>query len=69
MKVIKQNVYRVEYSAGCSNDYILVEADSIIEAMEVAKSYLISLKDRDIKGVQYYNSVIKKLTKTVTVEL
>lgn len=67
MKVIKQNVYEVEYNTGFK-DSILVEADSIIEAMEVAKTYRI-LKDSDIKGVHIYRPVIKKLTKTVTVEL
>lgn len=67
MKVIKQNVYEVEYNTGFK-DSMLVEADSIIEAMEVAKTYH-TLKDSDIKGVHIYRPVIKKLTKTVTVEL
>ena len=48
MKTIKQKLYRVQYSAECSTDSILVEADSIIEAMEVAKSHLNYLKDIEI---------------------
>ena len=67
MKVIKQNVYRVEYNTGFDNS-VLVEADSIIEAMEVAKAYY-KLEDSNIEGVHTYAPVIKKLTKTVTVEL
>lgn len=66
MKVIKQSVYEVEYNI--VKDSILVKADSIMEAMEVAKTYH-SLKDSDIKGVHIYRPIIKKLTKTVTVEL
>lgn len=67
MKVIKQNVYRVEYNTGFA-DSVLVEADSIIEAMEVAKAYY-KLEDSNIRGVHTCTPVIKKLTKTVTVEL
>lgn len=67
MKVIKQNVYEVEYNIGFK-DSILVEADSIMEAMEVAKAYY-KLKDSDIKGVHTYTPIIKKSIKTVTVEL
>lgn len=67
MKVIKQNVYRVEYNTGFDSS-VLVEADSIIEAMEVAKAYY-KLEDSNIRGVHTYTPVIKKLTKTVTVEL
>lgn len=67
MKVIKQNVYRVEYNTGFDNS-VLVEADSIIEAMEVAKAYY-KLKDSDIKGVHTYAPIIKKSIKTITVEL
>lgn len=67
MKVIKQNVYRVEYNTGFDSS-VLVEADSIIEAMEVAKAYY-KLEDSNIRGVHKYTPVIKKLTKTVTVEL
>lgn len=61
MKTIKQKLYRVQYSAECSTDSILVEADSIIEAMEVAKSHLNYLKDIEIEGVQSYTIVIKKI--------
>lgn len=68
MKVIKQNVYRVEYNTGYADQSVLVEADSIIEAMEVAKAYY-KLKDSDIEGVHTYTPVIKKSIKTVTVEL
>ena len=67
MKVIKQKVYRVEYNTGFDNS-VLVEADSIIEAMEVAKAYY-KLEDSNIRGAHTYAPVIKKLTKTVTVEL
>lgn len=68
MKVIKQNVYRVEYHMSCADQSVLVEADSIIEALEVAKSYY-KLADSDIKGVHTYAPIIKKSIKTITVEL
>ncbi len=68
MKVIKQRVYKVEYKR-CYEDFVLVEADSIVEAMEVAKSSSLNLTDEEIIGVHTYIPVIKKLTKTITVEL
>lgn len=68
MKVIKQSVYEIQYGINNSDYTILVEADSIIEAIDVAKTYF-NLKDLDIRGVHTYRPIIKKLTKTVTVEL
>lgn len=68
MKVIKQKVYKIEYNLDYS-DIILVEADSMIEAIEVIKSYNPKLEDKNITSISSYCPVIKKLTKTVTVEL
>lgn len=44
------------------------DSDFSMYIMEAAKRYC-ALKDLDIKGVHIYRPVIKKLTKTIIVEL
>lgn len=69
MKTARQKTYKVELKWRNSTIEQLVEADSIIEATEVVKSHYEGLKDDDIIGVHTYSSVIKKLTKTLTIDV
>lgn len=66
MKVIKQNVYRVTYNSKYdSNREELVEANSLVEAIEVSTAYH-NEPDFKIKGVNEYMSILKPISKTVT---
>lgn len=74
-KVIKQNTFKVDYSSNSSNEYLLIEADTIPEAYELALNYLNNTCSRPIKitSIQSYLPILKQIsksvTKTVTVEL
>lgn len=66
MKVIKQNVYRVTYNSKYdSNREELVEANSLVEAIEVSTTYH-NEPDFKIKGVNEYMSILKPISKTIT---
>lgn len=69
MKTAEQNTYRVEFNYALRNIEQLVEADSIMEAIEIVKSYYDGVKDKDIIGVHIYSKIIKKLTKTITIDV
>lgn len=66
MKVIKQSVYRVTFSANYDSDRDeLVEANSLVEAIEVSTAYH-NESNFKIKGVNEYMSILKPISKTVT---
>ena len=66
MKVVKQNVYRVTYNSKYdSNREELVEANSLVEAIEVSTAYH-NEPDFKIKSVSEYISILKPISKTVT---
>lgn len=66
MKVVKQSVYRVTFSANYDSDRDeLVEANSLVEAIEVSTAYH-NEPNFKIKGVNEYMSILKPISKTVT---
>ena len=76
MKVIVQKVYKVEYSTKYFGSVTeLVEANSLVEAIEVSTTYHEKDKDSNfrIKSVSEHIPILKPIskivTKTLTVEL
>lgn len=66
MKVIKQSVYRVTFSSNYDSDRDeLVEANSLVEAIEVSTAYH-NEPNFKIKGVNEYMSILKPISKTIT---
>lgn len=69
MKVVKQNVYRVTYNSKYdSNREELVEANSLVEAIEVSTTYHEKDKDSNfrIKSVSEHIPILKPISKTIT---
>ena len=69
MKVIAQKAYRVEYDTKhFSNKVELVEANSLVEAIEVSTTYHEKNKDSDfrIKSVSEHIPILKPISKTIT---
>lgn len=70
MKIVRQNTYRIEYREnGTSyNESTLIEADSFEEALNIFNEY--NTKNRlSLFSISKYTSVLKPLTKTITVEI
>ena len=66
MKVIVQKVYKIEYSTKYFGSVTeLVEANSLVEAIEVSTAYH-NEPNFKIKGVNEYMSILKPISKTVT---
>jgi hypothetical protein len=70
MKIVRQNTYKIEYKEnGTSyNEYILIEADSFEEALNIFNEYN-SKNTLSLLSISKYIPVLKSLTKTITVEI
>lgn len=68
MRTEAQKVFQVAYRTKNQGieDWILVEADDFIEALDVFKSHF---KDYEVTEIRKFRDIIKPLTKTITVEL
>lgn len=76
MKIIEQKVYKVEFKTKKVNsDLALVEAESMLEALEIFTEYHKERNTPDFKiiGIREHINIIKAISKTVshtiTVEL
>lgn len=69
MKIIVQKVYKVEYSTKYFGSVTeLVEANSLVEAIELSTIYHEKDKDSNfkIKSVSEYMPILKPISKTIT---
>ena len=69
MGIISCKVFRVEYKENKHDNYenaILVLADSMEEALDIFKE---KYPQYDIKGIHTYIPVIRRTTKTITIDI
>lgn len=76
MKAVEQKVYKVEFKTKeINSDLALVEAESMLEALEIFTEYHKNIRTSGFKiiGIREHMNIIKAISKTVnhtiTVEL
>ena len=66
MGVISCNVFRVEYKEDNYDNAVLVLADSMEEALDIFKE---KYPKYSIKGIHTYVPIIRRTTKTITIDI